>query len=294
MDITQFQEPKQKAEKFIIIGGVLLVITVILFFLMKDHVSINGNQIQLLFIPGFIGVIIVLIGLTKYSKVNSDFKHHIIPKLVNSVLEDATYKPQNGLTQSQVLDSGFLKRPDRFKSEDYIQGTINNVTFISSDIKLQERRTTHTKNGTRTKYVTYFLGRLFKFDFNKSFQGSLQVLEKGWPRNRLHYKKQKLESIAFNKCFKTYSTNEHTTFYVLTPHLMEELVEFEHQNPGDISFSFINNHLYVGINNQKDTFELKLFRKIDNHIMKEFENDILIIKKLVRELKLNKNIFKKE
>ena len=51
------------------------------------------------------------------------------------------------------------------------------------------------------------------------------------------YKKVKLESVQFNKKFKTYATSEHNAFYVLTPHFMEALMAFEQKNKGKIYFS---------------------------------------------------------
>ena len=104
----------------------------------------------------------------------------------------------------------------------------------------------------------------------------------------------KLESVDFNKKFKTYCTSEHSAFYVLTPHFMEALREFEKNNRGNISFSFIDNYLYIGINNFRDTFELKMFRELNQSSFNEFKRELLVIKEIVKELKLNNHIFKKE
>jgi hypothetical protein len=101
-----------------------------------------------------------------------------------------------------------------------------------------------------------------------------------------------LESVQFNKTFKTYTTNDHTAFYVLTPHLMEALMEFEKNNRGNIGFSFIDDKLYIGINNMRDTFELQLFRPVDKRLIDEFKRDLLVVKNVVHELRLNNNIFK--
>ena len=165
------------------------------------------------------------------------------------------------------------------------------VKFVSSDVKLEERHVRHTKNGTQVTYETYYLGRMFIFDFNKPFDGYLQVLEGGRPTSNRGFKKVKLESVAFNKKFKTYSTSEHSAFYVLTPHFMEALMELERKNRGKIYFSFIDNRLYIGINNFINTFELKMFRKLDDKVFDEFKRELLIIKDVIQELKLNKSIF---
>ncbi len=166
------------------------------------------------------------------------------------------------------------------------------MSFISSDVKLEERHVQHTKNGTRVYYVTYFLGRVFKFDFNKEFVGSLHVLEAGSPPSK-GFSKVKLESIEFNKKFKTFSTDDLTAFYILTPPIMEAITKIEKKHPGRISFSFRGDYMYFAINNNKDTFEVQMFKKIDDSMIEGFKQDLLMIKDLIVTLKLNKNLFKK-
>ena len=141
--------------------------------------------------------------------------------------------------------------------------------------------------------MTYFLGRVFRFDFNKEFVGSLIVTESGTPKSR-GYEKVKLESIDFNKKFKTYTTEEITAFYILTPDIMEALFTLERRHPGRIGISFLGDNMYVAINNNRDTFELQMFRKIDDSMIKEFMNDLLVIKDFIVSLKLNNNLFKKK
>ncbi len=75
---------------------------------------------------------------------------------------------------------------------------------------------------------------------------------------------------------------------------MEALREFEKNNKGKISFSFIDNYLYIGINNFRDTFELKMFRELNEATFNEFKRELFVIQEIVKELKLNNDIFKKE
>ena len=54
------------------------------------------------------------------------------------------------------------------------------------------------------------------------------------------------------------------------------------------------NHLFgIGINNFKDTFELQMFRKLDQSVFDEFKRELLVIQDVIKELRLNNNIFKK-
>jgi hypothetical protein len=170
---------------------------------------------------------------------------------------------------------------------------LEDVQFRTSDVVLEERHVQQTKNGTHVYYVAYFTGRIFEFTFHKEFEGDLQVLESGSPISNRPFKKVAMESIDFNKKFRTFSTNELSAFYVLTPDIMERMMKLERENPGRISFSFSGATLYIAINNNKNTFELRLFKKIDESMIEEFKADFLVIKDLILSLKLNQNIFKK-
>lgn len=284
-----FNENKKKSETFVIIGGSITILGVILALIGNG----SGNALfPVGIILGLIGLIILAIGFTKFSKLKRDFKYNVLSKMFAETLPDVHYEPDNGLSPEMVYQTDFLKRADRFHSEDYLAGAVDGVDFISSDVKLEERHVQHTKNGTRVYYVTYFMGRIFRFQFNKDFVGSLYVLEGGSPHSRGH-NKVKLESVDFNKKFKTYATEDITAFYILTPDIMEAIHKIERRNPGRIGLRFHGEYLYVAINNNRDTFELQMFRKIDDSIIQEFKEDLLVIKDFIVTLKLNNNLFKK-
>ena len=285
--LQKFQALKKKAEQKVIIGGVMVVLGLIAYVALITY----GPFGLLLIIPG---IVFAIIGFAKFNTIKKKFKIEVLQEVVESFVEDGVFDPSRGLSQGIVYSTEFLKRADVFESEDYLSGKMDGVSFVSSDVKLQERHVEHTNNGTRTTYVTYFLGRVFRFEFNKTFEGYLQVLEKGRPVRNRGYKKIKLESVDFNKKFKTYCTSEHAAFYVLTPHFMEALREFEKNNKGKISFSFIDNYLYIGINNFRDTFELRMFQVLNEQTFDEFKRELYVIQEVVKELRLNNDIFKKE
>lgn len=277
---------KKKAENFVKIGGGIMLLGGLGFLL-------GGEVGVYILIAGLvIGLITAAIGMGQFQKVSKKFKVEVLTGLVDTFVDNGKFDPNYGLTQSQVYSTEFLKRADRFHSEDFLSGSMEGVEFVSSDVKLEERHIRHTKNGTEEYWETYFLGRVFIFDFNKSFDGYLQVLEGARPVVNRRYNKVKLESVQFNKKFKTYATSDHSAFYVLTPHFMEALMRFEQKNKGKIYFSFIDNYLYIGINNFVDTFELKMFRKLDDSTFDDFKRELFVIKEVITELKLNNNIFK--
>lgn len=286
-NLTKIQEEKKKAERKTIIGGIAIVIGVVSFLFLGEY----GIAIGI--IVGIAGLVFLGMGSFAFRGLSQTFKKEVVGNLVTEFVDDGVFNAEQGLSPHQVYATEFIKRADRFHSEDYLSGSMEGVSFVSSDVVLEEKHVEHTKNGTRTYYETYFKGRVFVFDFNKPFDGYLQVLERGRPLSRRKFTKVKLESVVFNKKFKTFSTSEHSAFYVLTPHLMEALLEFEKKNKGVIQFSFIDNLLYIGINNMRDTFELQMFRPLNEETFEEFKRDLLVIHEVITELKLNRNIFKR-
>lgn len=286
-NLDNYIAKKKTSERNVLIGGGFIVVGVLCFLAGIDVLVAIGV------IAAITGIVFAGIGFSNFSKLSKRFKVEVLTGLVSQFVDNGYFNPNDGLPQSTVYSTEFLKHADRFHSEDFLSGSMDGVKFISSDVKLEERHVQHTKNGTRTYYETFFLGRIFVFDFNKSFDGFLQVLERGRPTVNRGYSKVKLESIQFNKKFKTYTTNDHSAFYVLTPHFMEALMDFEQNNRGTIQFSFLGNSLYIGIDNRRDTFELTMFRTLDERIFDEFKRDLLVIQEVIKELNLNKNIFKK-
>jgi hypothetical protein len=273
------QERSAIQKKFMLPGFGLVVVGVILYLLGLPEVAIPF---------GIIGVVVAAIGFSKSSNLAKALKEKYLFELLQKNFDGVSYNPNRGVTIQDVLESELLQRSDRFYSNDLIEASYNGINFTMSDIHMQEV----VHRDKRTEVRTVFQGPFMKFTFNKNFKGKLQVRERGFVTWFSKYKKVKMESMTFNKKFTTYSTEDHTAFYILTPHLMEELLEMERARRGDFYFSFIDGEMFIALDNRRDNFELPTFAKIDESIGDKFEHEFNIIKEIIDELKLNKNIFK--
>ncbi|HKL47829.1 MAG TPA: DUF3137 domain-containing protein, partial [Candidatus Izemoplasmatales bacterium] len=214
--IKKFNQRKTESEKkFLYAFGFIALSIIIVIILVNQSTSENLMIIPLL--TAIPGLVFVIMGAVGFSKVKKSFKNDFLSAIFDELIPGIIYKPERGLSKTIVYETEFLKRADRFHTEDYLEGKIDDIDFVSSDVKLEERRVRHTKNGTQTYYVPYFVGRVFRFDFHKELVGHLQVLENGRPVSKRRFKKIQLESIDFNKKFKVYSEEDLTAFYILTP-----------------------------------------------------------------------------
>ncbi len=291
-ELSVYQHKKHRGEMLALFGIIILILGIVGLITGADTALSTVGLAALA-----VGAIVFIVGGIIYSSAVSHFKSEFLKDYFGSIIEEGTYYPKKGLSASQVYQCGFLKRADRFKSSDFLSGIIDGVRFESSDCHLQEKQVRYvTRNGKtqrKVEYVTFFKGRVFRFDFNKTIDHSLQVLEQFRPQVGGH-KKVELESIAFNKKFNTYSTDAHTAFYVLTPHFMESLMKIEQNHPGKIGFSFNGPNMHFAINDGKGLFQVVPFRKINEKLIEKFKTDIEKVYDLVDDLKLNSKIFKED
>lgn len=295
MDFTELNIVRKKCAQKTIIGSILAVIGGLMFLIpyAGEESAFALQQFIGVFVLA-VGIIFIGFGAAKFQQLKNNFKQVHLKKMIQELYREVRYEPKAGIGLDRIYACKFIKRADRSHTEDLIIGEYDDVHFETCDVRLEERHVRHTKNGTQVYYVTYFLGRFFEFDFPKEFKGQIIVTEGGMFTLFSNLKKIEMESVDFNKKFKTYSTDEHNAFYILTPHLMEEIMDLEKRNPGQIGLSFIGNRLSIAINNHKNTFELNMFKEIDGSTLEELKRDLGIIQSIVTELKLNRNIFKYE
>ena len=142
------------------------------------------------------------------------------------------------------------------------------------------------------------------FDFNKEFKTNMQVVHKSFPnsanpnntifnRPDLKYETVKVENENFNNTFVIRSQNELNTYYILTPHLMEKMLQVSSGIGRRMMFCFIANQLHIAIYTGTDSFENSAYHKLDPQKEKEgIIKDIALITSFVDELNLDRKIFK--
>jgi hypothetical protein len=219
-------------------------------------------------------------------------KTEIITSLIQEKFDDAIYEFQRAMDLSTINGTGLVKRPDRYKGEDYIKGKVDHVSFEVSDVELRERvEHVDSKGHRHVSYPVYFKGRWYKFEFPKQFKGRLKVSEKR-PYDDRGLTKVDTESIVFNKKFKVYVSDPQYAFYHLTPIMMEKLLELEAMHRGSIYFYYDANELHIGVNDNQDYLEIPFHQPINEARMKRFEGDLDLILAIIHEMKLNTEKFK--
>ncbi len=299
---------KGKIIRYVVIG-IIMWAAVLVSALMKASGSVTGTILFIVFISSF-----ALFGLMVRSV--RDFHYSYKKTVVDAVLQEmfrlieapkdeedykyrVTYKPTDYINGSDI-SKGIMTRFVKTRGEDYTRGQIGLTTFKFSEVELiDETTTTNDKDEEEVKDVTVFKGVAFIADFHKDFDGKTYLFNKRLNRSdKLRLKKRKafdieLEDMAFNKAFKTMTTNDIEARYILSSNLMERIVAFKNRAHGPVQISFVNSNMYIFTETKKDLFEARFWRSNDEKALRNIYDEFMTYFDIVEEFTLNRRIWGK-
>ncbi|MDF1575544.1 MAG: DUF3137 domain-containing protein [Bacteroidales bacterium] len=170
------------------------------------------------------------------------------------------------------------------------------------------RHVSTSGSGSKQKkqYTTIFKGLFFVADFNKHFYGHTLVLPDTAEKmlGKLGHSLQafssrgeliKLEDPEFEKEFCVYSNDQVEARYILSPSLMQRIVEFKRKWNTKVYLSFGDSKVYIAIKMNKNLFETRLFKSIvDYNFIEENIRFLVLLTGIVEDLNLNTRIWTKK
>ncbi|MEM7329529.1 MAG: DUF3137 domain-containing protein [Pseudomonadota bacterium] len=245
------------------IGGAIALIGVLLgFFAFRVP--------QLGIVAGVIGFAVHGAGRGPLNQIGKRAKRMIVDPVAQRFA--MLFDPEPG-HQASIMDlhaAGLVPSWDRSVFEDRLTGTRNGVEFEFFEATLKERRrSTDSRGRTRTRWGTVFDGQCLRFQFHKNFHGRTTVMRDAGLFNRFGSKRGmervRLESKAFEQAFEVYSTDQVEARFLLTPDLMQRLIELEKVfHGGRLRCAFQANELLIALEGG-DLFEPgSMFTPLDN------------------------------
>jgi hypothetical protein len=249
---------------------------------------------------------------SEYSKTKSayvvHFKQTVIAGMVKSIGDQLDYSPQSFITVNEYHEGDlFLQRIDSYSGGDLIDGKFGATTIKFSELHHQEKReTTDSRGNRRTYWVTIFKGIFFIADFNKNFNGNTYVMPDSgfdflgigkildkWFEGR--GQAIQLENPTFEKYFKVFGSDQVEARYILSPSVMERLVEFREKANERIFISFIHSKVFIAIPVSKNFFEPNEFSSgVKEDYLKEYFYYLTLVTGIVDDLNLNTRIWTKQ
>lgn len=224
--------------------------------------------------------------LYRVRKYRLDFK----PKVMRLVLDFIDDSPNVGtlaydarrqvpleLFERSML---FESKADQYAGEDYINGSINNVPFELSELRVRE----YSRVRERLNYV--FAGVFFHAQFPEAAKGAVVLL----PRKFEQYLSRPLKALYrkrfvpadvyisnedFREYFMAYTVTSSRTDKLLTDELQATIIDYQQRTGADIYLSFVGSHLYVAVTEHKDLLEPNLWQSnVSFELVREFYYEI--------------------
>ncbi|HUM45287.1 MAG TPA: DUF3137 domain-containing protein [Chitinophagales bacterium] len=280
------------------------LLTALPFLLMA--VKIGHPVALLLLVPSIIFSIFKFIDHEKKKKAYKLlFKEEVIGAMVKLIDAKLNYAPASCISEQEYVASGiFRDRIDRYSGDDLVEGKLGATAVKFSEVHHQEKQVTVDSKGHRHEsWITIFKGIFFIADFNKNFSGSTFVLPDAgntflgigrlfekWTMGRGEL--VKLENPDFEKLFTVYGTDQVEARYILSPAMMERLVQFRQKAASRLHLSFIHSTVYMAISLSKSLFEPNVFSSgIRQDYLQEYFNYIDLVTGIVDDLNLNTRIW---
>jgi hypothetical protein len=244
--------------RILTVGAVCVALALIVYSVMwnrgytEPHFPIGG------------AVLIVLIfGAHQWRGLNKTYKRILVTRVPAALGQGMTYSAESRFTKQDFIEMDlFEKMVEKWRAEDEVCGRKNAVTY-----SILEAQATATEGaGKNRRTVVIFKGSIVRLDFNKNFLGHTVVVPDseskilgglfGESKSRRRKGICRMESVDFEKLYSVYGTDQQEARYLLTPKMMELIIEAQRVLGSPIRLSFHDNSVFVTIPQSRNRFEM--------------------------------------
>lgn len=218
------------------------------------------------------------------------YKKEILPKLAATL--GLVYNPKGKIPMALLKPSQIVPKHDKYKTEDYFEGSYKNVAVKFSEINLKQRR----RSKKRTYYVSVFKGLAILLEMDRKKFNGHTILQQDKARFFEWFKEKStglqrahLVDPEFEKIFDAYTNDQTEARYLVDPLIIEELKTLSADYEGNrMMVAYYNSHVLVMIATKHNQFE-----PADIHVkatapesVRNMRNDIKQILSLIDRLDL--------
>ena len=269
---------------------VIIPVSVILGMLIDGVIGVILNFLPFIMVPVLI-IYLIMNSVKGYNNSDytiNDYKAYVIKKAIEGQVEGLVYEPRFGLPESVYSDLNVMRHGNRYHKEDLITGKYKNVYFVQSDLKVQ-----YESNGEHDTTTTYFRGRWIAIDYPKKFNGTVVIIDNSFAYGvkRKELEKIQLENPNFNNMFTVRASDMQLGYYLLTPQLVEKIMELKQSTNGNIIVCFKNGYLHIFINDGKDSFEPNINNVNLMGDIQKFMQDFTLVSGTIDVLDINNSVY---
>ncbi len=249
----------------------------------------------LIFVGAFVALLKLAVpGITAYLNYRARFKRDIVAEIFKAVSPGAVYAPDQSIAEAVFDASGLFAKRGTFRGDDLTRGRIGQTPFEASELQRQYSQ----GSGKDEHTVVVFHGLFFHLDFNKTIRGRTVVQPAGtesWRGgSRADLTRVALEDPEFEKAFDVFSSNQVEARYILTPLLMERIVEIGRKTGKPIFVAFAGSSAYVAVHYGRALFEPSIATSTSFESLAEMADHFRLAELIVQELDLNTRIWTKD
>ncbi|MBR5713040.1 MAG: DUF3137 domain-containing protein [Lachnospiraceae bacterium] len=256
----------------------------------------------------FIGIILVIAALIMNGvcshKIGRKYRELYKTTLVNRVaaefFQNFEYLPDTGYEKNDLRSLEIMQFGSDYNSEDTIRGTYNGVPFTRADVYIADTSTDSEGNTTTTEY---FKGQWLMITSNKDFHSDLQIIQKGFgftKRKKGFFTRKEerrhvfeTEDVSFNKRFQCLCQNDAEAFYLLTPGLMQSLMQLSETLPYKMMVAYVQNQIHVLIDTHRDSMEPSKPKNGNfDRQLADIRQDMEIITRSISGLLVDRNLYR--
>ena len=274
--------------------GVALVVLAIVFGICGYQFSLTPFFFAAVF-AAVAGFVLIGIGVSKKKKWVDGLLDSLSQEVNRKFFPDAVSKPALGFDYAFFAKPGFFAKPDRYNTDHYVSASYSGIPFQKAHYNLQKREQhTDGRGNTTVSYVTYAMGTMYRFDYQRDFGQTVKILEKA---GRFDFafsglKKVETEYIEFNKKFQVLASDETLVFYLLTPQIQERIMGLEKLFKGQFYMAFIGGDLFIAVNDSDQSISIKMGQPLTEDVVEGLLMLLAIPKVFIDLLGINKDKFK--
>lgn len=276
----QLSEKRRKVSLITII--IILIIDALLLFIIRP-ISIF-TIVPIFIVDIFIFVISQLIsGNKKVIEFNNEYKEKVIDKMLQNFIEELDYIPLKSLPSNIYDEANYGRHYNKYYSDDYFEGKINNQKIIMADLLVQEETKEEDEDGNETTETTTIFNGLFgKINLNKSINSNLNIT-RGYGLSLFSKQKLEMDSHEFEKKFNVYTDNNIIAMQLLTSDIQEDILELYNKYKIDFDIIIMNDKMYV-LFHTGNMFEAFSTKNSPNQVLEEYFEIMKFIYKLVKKV----------
>ena len=235
-----------------------------------------------------------------------EFKEVTVAKIVQFADESLTYDPVGFIPFNEYRNSQlFMLTPDHYTGDDLIQGTIDGLPMMMSEL-LTQYEVEEGGNKKKEVWNTIFKGIFLVADLPKPVPTNTFIFSD--ERNQIGYTGRLIQegstlwgnyvridgtqqnqfNLAFRDNFAVYAEDPIIGGKIITDRFKSEMLELKSNSKAPVHMALIGQKIYVAIERKEDFFAIDLKQSLlDFNYISSFYKDLFYIFNIINDLDVN-------